>query len=158
MCIRDSVEAAWKAAETRAEAVVEEERRRRFHAEAEATRWKRERRSHQTGGRRSRSPPGERSHHDRTNERERAERSDWYRSEAREPIGSDAFERDARRGVAEASGAGDGRRDDARRTQSPEARAEATEPRAWTPGLPGMKSPTQRAIFVDELVGNINAL
>lgn len=155
--VRD-VEAAWKAAETRAEAVVEEERRRRFHAEAEATRWKRERRSHQTGGRRSRSPPGERSHHDRTNERERAERSDWYRSEAREPIGSDAFERDARRGVAEASGAGDGRRDDARRTQSPEARAEATEPRAWTPGLPGMKSPTQRAIFVDELVGNINAL
>ena len=39
-----------------------------------------------------------------------------------------------------------------------ETNTTSTDARAGTPGLPGVKSPTARAMFVDQLVGNIAML
>ena len=151
-------QAAAESAAARAEIAVTEERRRRFVAEEDAAAARRSaaaaRREMENAGRGARAAARGLTFE----EEERGVGKRWAttREDAGErrttsaplqPVASARASPERGRG-GRGSGGVEHSRDE----------HDAADARAWTPGLPGMKSPTARAMFVDQLVGNIAML
>ena len=154
-------QAAAESAAARAEIAVTEERRRRFVAEEDAAAARRSaaaaRREMENAGRGARAAA-------RGLTFEEEERGDPMSSKRWATTREDAGERRttsaplqpvaSARASPERGGGGCG----SGGVEHSRDEHDATDARAWTPGLPGMKSPTARAMFVDQLVGNIAML